>query len=198
MSGNIRVKNVSLNCLFGDATDLLDRITCDKLTINSMSLSIDETRCLTEMLNSRVRMLTLKQSTVKTLEKSFLTKYDGEGHCQCIQYECYVGNENQIYWKNEVKEMFQMIKTWANSKAWIVTHDEISDGWTVVNEELEYVSQDCSLDIHHKFWMKIFQTYVLFDTKEKMSTKSHLLLPVCICTNRFILHIISVSRPYAK
>ena len=46
--------------------------------------------------------------------------------------------------------MFQMIKTWANSKAWIVTHrhDEISDGWTVVNEELEYVSQDCSLEIH--------------------------------------------------
>ena len=106
MSGNIRVKNVSLNCLFDDATDLLDRITCDKLAINSMSLSIDETRCLTEMLNSRVRMLTLKQSTVKTLEKSFLTKYDGEGHCQCIQYECYVGNENQIYWKNEVKDMF--------------------------------------------------------------------------------------------
>ena len=102
--------HIFLDGITGNVLGLIDRITCNCLTINFMKLNCDETLSLTNILRCGVRELKFNG----TLDDfSLLESYDGKGHCEKIVFLRSGDNEwRNIFNKNLVP--------WAASRDWTV------------------------------------------------------------------------------
>ena len=80
---SICMNEVNLDGLSGNVSEFFKRITCDELSIGGMKLYEDETRSLSEMLQTRVKKLTLNRATLDY--NLLVANYDGRGHCDTIR-----------------------------------------------------------------------------------------------------------------
>jgi len=106
VSGMVHLENNS-----GDLSGLLEGITCDTLFLADQTLTSDEVRSLSEMLQSRVRKLILKKCEVSSLEfcSLLLDSYDGQGCCEIIELEDF-GNGIHFIKDN--------LTPWVDSNGW--------------------------------------------------------------------------------
>ena len=90
VSGDILISEIT-----GNVIGLINRITCNCLTIDYMKLNSDSTSSLTKILQSRVREMTL--GCDGTLEDFFLLEsYDGT-HCKKIVLKLRHIGENKTF-----------------------------------------------------------------------------------------------------
>ena len=103
---SVDIKNVS-NC---DLTSILDSVNCDLLSINSQTLSREETRAVVRAMETGVEQVYLGDLGKMSLDMRALTQYSVQGKCVEVRYE---------EWKVEdAARNIKKLRSWAKRINW--------------------------------------------------------------------------------
>ena len=127
---DIRVsKSVTLDKVFGNVFGLLDIITCEILSLRCSiwnNLDTDAKKSLIHMFSSRVRNFTWYVSVDELADFDFLTNYDGQGHCEIMNFIhlAHYLNDDEIENEDLINKNKEKLRPWIESIGWTITVNE--------------------------------------------------------------------------
>ena len=126
----IRVSGeVKLFDLRSGLSGLLDIITCESLSLCCSiwnNLDTDAKKSLIHMFSSRVRNFTWYVSVDELADIDFLTNYDGQGHCEIMNFIhlAHYLNDDEIENEDLINKNKEKLRPWIESIGWTITVNE--------------------------------------------------------------------------